>query len=119
MSTTVDIDAQVGLLLERLDNTETDAQLLAGLCAQAPLVRQVAAACEQTDLFTRSAAQFAAFQVELEAEHAADERLLAAWLHFLDRLISAPTRLHLIGAVRLCLPLVAHYLPEVGHGDHC
>ena len=76
MSTTVDIDAQVSLLLERLDNTETDAQLLAGLCAQAPLVREVAAACRHTAAFTRSAAQFAAFQVELEADHAADERLL-------------------------------------------
>lgn len=117
MSTTVDIDAQVSLLLERLDNTETDAQLLAGLCAQAPLVRQVAAACQQTAAFTRSAAQFAAFQVELEADHAADERLLAAWLHFLDRIVSAPTRLHMIGAVRLCLPLVAQYLPEVCDGD--
>lgn len=119
MSAAVDIDAQVSLLLERLDNTATDADLLAGLCAQAPLVREVAAACRQTAAFTRSAAQFAAFQVELEAEHAADERLLAAWLHFLDRLISAPTRLHMIGSVRLCLPLVAHYLPEVGDGDPC
>jgi hypothetical protein len=118
MSTTVDIDAQVSLLLERLDNTETDAQLLAGLCAQAPLVRQIATACIQTPAYVGSAAQVAAFQVELEADHTEDERLLAAWLHFLDRIISAPTRLHMIGAVRLCLPLVAQYLPEVGHGDH-
>ena len=113
MSIGVDIDAQVSLLLERLDNTETDAELLAGLCAQAPLVREVAAACRQTAAFTRSAVQFASFQVELEADHAADERLLAAWLHFLDRIISAPTRLHMIGSVRLCLPLVAHYLPAL------
>lgn len=118
MSAAVDIDALVALLLDRLDNTETDAQLLAGLCAQAPLVRQIAAACQQTAVFTRSAAQLAAFQVELEADHAAADRLLAAWLHFLERIVNAPTHLHMVGTVRLCLPLVAQYLPEVGDGDH-
>lgn len=106
-----EIDAQVNVLLDRLDNTETDAQLLDGLRAQAPLLRQIAAACEQTLAFRRSAEQVAAFRAALEADHAPDERLLGAWLHFLDRIVSAPTRLHMIGVVRLCLPLVAYYLP--------
>lgn len=106
-----EIDAQVNVLLDRLDHTGTNAQLLDGLRGQAPLLRQIAAACEQTPAYRRSAAQVAAFRVALEADHAPDERLLGAWLHFLDRIVHAPTRLHMISAVRLCLPLVALYLP--------
>jgi len=30
----------------------------------------------------------------------------------MDRIANAPTRMHITGAVRLCLPLVASYLPE-------
>lgn len=109
----VDIDGMVNTLLDRLDNTGTDAQLLERLSAEAPLLREIAAACEQTSLFRRASDQFAAFKAELEGEFAAEDRLLESWLHFLETVIQAPTTLHRLGAVRLCLPLVAIYLPEV------
>lgn len=110
-ATPVDIDAQVELLLDRLDGTETDAELVAKLCTQAPLVREIATACEQTTLFRSATASYAEFKAGLEKDSSPEDRLLAAWLHFLERMIDAPTRFHIVAAVRLCLPLVALYLP--------
>lgn len=109
----VDIDGMVNTLLDRLDNTDTDAQLIEGLCVQAPLIREIATACEQTSLFRRATDKYAAFKADLEADFAAEDRLLESWLHFLQSVINAPTTLHRLGAVRICLPLVAAYLPEV------
>jgi hypothetical protein len=113
MSAAVDIDARVIELFEALGEIEDDAAMVPALLAQAERLRALGAACERTQVFQRSAAQVAAFQVALEAEHAPEDRLLAAWLHFLDRAAEAPTNLHRLGTVRLCLPLVARYLPEV------
>lgn len=119
MSGTPDIDAQVIELFEALGEVADDADMVPMLLAQAERLRTLGAVCEQTNLFSRSAEQFAAFQIQLEVDYEPAERLLAAWVHFLDRAAGAQNNLLRRAAVLLCLPLVARYLPEVADGNDC
>jgi hypothetical protein len=113
MSEVVDIDEQVTQLFEALGDIEGDAAMVPALLVHADRLRALAAACEQTELFRQSAEQYAAFQIQIEVDHEPADRLYATWVHFLDRALEAPTDLHRLAAVRICLPLVAHYLPKV------
>lgn len=107
-----DIDGLVEALFEQMGDAETDEAVHAALVAQAEKIRIISHACENTGLFARSASKFEEFKVELESTTEPDKLLVHAWQWFLNRIVEAPTRLHMIGAVRLCLPLVAHYLPN-------
>lgn len=108
---TIDIDGLVQTLLEQMEETETDEAVHAALLVQAEKIRIISQACENTGLFARSASKFEEFKAELESTTEPDRRLLQAWQWFLNRMVESPTRLHMIGAVRLCVPLVACYLP--------
>lgn len=35
-----------------------------------------------------------------------------SWLHFLDRIVNAPTRIHMRGVVILCIPVIKRFLDE-------
>ena len=106
-----DIDAQMAAILDALDGADTIEALMAGLLVQAARIRSLSEACQQTGLFDHAQTQFADFKSELEASTTPAQRLPTSWLWLLDRIVAAPTRIHMRGAVRLCLPLVASYLP--------
>lgn len=109
-----DIEDQVSELftaMEGLPDDVSNEALNAALLAQAGLIRSIAQACENTKLFERSKAKVDEFAIELTAKLEQDRHLVTAWLWFLDRVANAPTYLHIISSVRLCMPLVAHYLP--------
>lgn len=108
----IDIDAMVEALFEQFGDDESDSAVHAVLIAQAEQIRVIARACESTGLFACSIGKFEAYQAGFESSTKPDERLVKAWQWFLIRVVDAPTRFHMIGAVRLCLPLVARYLPN-------
>lgn len=107
-----DIDALVNALLDDMGDAESDDDLQVALVAHAEKIRTISKACEDTGLFSKSVSQFEDFKAELESTTVPDKRLVKAWIWFLNRIVEAPTRLHMMGAVRLCVPLVACYLPS-------
>ncbi|WP_178117757.1 hypothetical protein [Pseudomonas sp. R5(2019)] len=106
-----DIDRRMADLLDALDGVETDGEVRDRLMSHAELVRDLSDSCEKTGLFNRSAELIATFKTELEAQTPPDQRLVKSWHWLLSRIVYAPTNLHRRSAVRLCLPLVAAYLP--------
>lgn len=107
-----DIDGMVKALFEHFGDAETDDAVHAVLIAQAEQIRVIAKACESTGLFAHSAGKFEKFKADLDSSTEPEKRLVEAWKWLLNRIVEAPTRFHMIGAVRLCLPLVARYLPN-------
>lgn len=108
----VNIDALMQVLFEQMGDAETDEAMESALIAQSENIRIISRACEDTGLFAQSAGKFAEFKAELELSTVPDKRLIKAWHWLLNRIVKAPTRLHMAGSVRLCMPLVAHYLPS-------
>ncbi|BAW27501.1 hypothetical protein [Pseudomonas putida] len=109
-----DIEDQVGELfdaLEGLPEDVTNEALHAALLAQSDKIRAIADACERTRIYLRAKGQVDEFAGEIEATQPPEGRLVAAWLWLLGRMAGAPTFFHTIGAVRLCMPLVARFLP--------
>lgn len=106
------IDDMVEQLLDHMDDAETQEEITAALIDQAETIRAISKACESSPLFERSAKQYVEFKENLESNTAPEDRLFQSWLWMLDRLANAPSRLHFKGSMRLCLPLVATYLPE-------
>lgn len=90
---------------------DTDDGLQAALLANADKIRALAEACEQTAMFQKAREQFAEFADDHDSEWPADQRLMQAWIHLLVTLRDAPTKLHTMGTIRMCIPLVARYLP--------
>lgn len=109
------IEEQMGDLLTALEEVETDEDLTEALKANAEAIQVLAIDCKKTDLFKRAQERFIDLKVSLEADHPADELLLRSWIHLLERISEAPTKIHMIGAVILCIPLVSSYVtnPEV------
>ena len=107
----IDIDQRMADLLDAMDGAETDGELRDRLMRHAEQVRDLSDACEKTGLFNRSAELVATFKTQLEAQTPPDQRLVKSWHWLLSRIVYAPTNLHMRSAVRLCLPLVAAYLP--------
>jgi len=106
------IDDQVRDLFASMDGLPDDHQALNdALLAQAGLIRSISQACEQTGLYERSKAKVDEFAIELTDKLEADRHLVHAWLWLLDRIACAPTHFHAVASVRLCMPLVARYLP--------
>lgn len=106
-----DINALMGDLIERLSAADTEPEIEAALISSADLVRDIAKACESTRLYQRSGEAYAAFMAEFESAVAPAERLIRSWAWLTDRIANSPTRAHMHGSVRLCMPLVARYLP--------
>lgn len=113
----VDIESLMKTLFDRIDarSDESDgsvAAMQAILLNEADLIREIAAACEKTGIYTKSKARSAEFKAGLEASTEPADRLMKSWGWLLDRITEAPTAMHRIGSVRLCMPLVAAYLPS-------
>lgn len=106
------IDEQFKALLDALGEVESNDQLRDALVANASTIRALASACRASGLYQHAAEMVRAAKVRLEAEVPESERLTIAWMRLMDRIISAPTKAHQIGSVRLILPLVADCLPE-------
>lgn len=106
------IDDQVRELFAAMEGVpdENQAQNDA-LLAQAGLIRSIATACEQTGLYENSKAKVDEFAIELTEKLETDRHLVHAWLWLLDRIACAPTHFHAVASVRLCMPIVARYLP--------
>lgn len=108
----VNIDELVAALFERMPEVDTDEAMQAALIAESEQIHVISEACRKTRAFARSVATFESFAIELESTTPADDRLLLAWGWLLNRVNEAPTRWHMLGAVRLCMPLVSRYLPD-------
>lgn len=106
------IEDMVEQLLDHMDDAETQEEITAALIDQAETIRAISKACESSSLFERSAKQYVEFKENLESNTAPEDRLFQSWLWLLNRLANAPSRLHFRSAMRLCMPLVAAYLPE-------
>ena len=68
--------------------------------------------CVKTQLFVHSKDKFDDFVMNIEATDAVDKRLINSWSWLMNRIVYAPTSYHIRGAVVLCVPLVAKYLPN-------
>jgi hypothetical protein len=107
----IDIDAMVEQVFLGVEDAETNEEIHAGLVAQADTIRIIAKACELTSVFTRAEAKFEASKADFESVTEPSQRLANAWLEFLVKFVDAPTQLHRVTTIRLCMPLVARYLP--------
>lgn len=103
------IDRMMVDLLSTMDRSDTD--MRSALIEKSQDIRGLADICRQTVIFERSQAKFAEFKQELEVSTPSELRLVKSWTWLLDRIANSPTTLHMRGAVRLCVPLVAFYLP--------
>ncbi|WP_274644146.1 hypothetical protein [Pseudomonas serbica] len=108
----IDIDAMVEQVFLGVEDAETNEAIHAGLVAQAYTIRLIAKACEGTKVFARAEVQFEASKSDFESITEPSQRLANAWLEFLVKFVDAPTQLHRLTTIRLCFPLVAHYLPN-------
>lgn len=107
------IDSRFKALLDALgDDVDSEGQLHDALVANAAEIRALASECRASGLYRHAEAQVLATKAQLEAEVPEPRRLTAAWMRLLDRIVSAPTRVHQLGAIRLILPLVADCLPK-------
>jgi len=109
--TAVAADELLEGLFNKLDSVDNDAEALPLLIAEAATIRSIARAYRATPLFQRAADQYALIKSDIERDVAPESRLLHAWQWLMDRMSSAPSGIHMVGAIRLCLPLVADYLP--------
>lgn len=105
------IDLLMADLLDATDGTETDGEMGDRLIKHSEQIRSLSNLCEKTGLFGYSVKQLAEFKAQLEADTPPEQRLVKSWYSLLTQIVFAPTRLHRRGAVRLCIPLVANYLP--------
>ncbi|WP_171011883.1 hypothetical protein [Pseudomonas sp. 2FE] len=101
------------MMADLLDATDNEADLHLALVAHAEDIRSLAELCEQTGIYAHAEPQFTEFKAHLEESTPPADRLVASWQWLLDRIVTAPTMLHMRGAVRFCIPLVASYLPPV------
>ncbi|MFC6674052.1 hypothetical protein [Marinobacterium aestuariivivens] len=81
------------------------------LVSQADLIRDISEKCKGTGLFRESKERFEEFVEAIEVDENVDDRLTHAWTWLMDRIVKAPTRLHMDGALILTMPLVERYLP--------
>lgn len=107
-----DADKLMEDLFSKLEGLESDADAVPILIANADTLRTIAAAYRETGLFKRASDQYAEFKAAIESDTPPEGRLLHAWQWLLNRLAGAPTSYHVVAVIRLCLPLVADYLPE-------
>src|SRR3990167_1214124 len=103
------IDRMMTDLLSAMDQDNSD--MRSTLIQNGDDIRALAETCRQTGVFEHSHAKFAEFKQHLEDSTPPEERLVKSWTWLLDRIVHSPTTLHMRGAVRLCVPLVALYLP--------
>ncbi|MEW4396961.1 hypothetical protein ABZR34_31200 [Pseudomonas paraeruginosa] len=103
------IDRMMEILLSEMEKEGSD--LHAALVDNSENIRALAEICQQTGVFKRGQAAFAEFKKHLEESTPSEHRLVESWSWLLGRIVNAPTTLHMHGAVRLCVPLVALYLP--------
>lgn len=103
------IDRIMSDLLSAMDRDDSD--IRPTLIKNSDDIRTLAEICRQTGVFEHSQAKFAEFKQHLEESTPPEERLVKSWAWLLDRIVHSPTTLHMRGAVRLCVPLVALYLP--------
>ena len=82
------------------------------LVAQADMIRDIGAKCRETGLFKHSQEQFDEFVAAIEADTPPEDRLVHSWTWLMNRIVQAPTSLHMNGAIVLTMPLVERYLPE-------
>lgn len=108
---TPSIDSLMADLMDATEAFDCEDSLKQALIEQAEKIRAIANACEKTEIFSLGVKQTQEFKAVLEAEIQPEQRLQKSWLWVLDRIVSAPTALHMRGAVRLCMPIVASYLP--------
>lgn len=83
------------------------------LLEQAALIHTISDKCKSSGLFKDNQVRFNQFVQEIEADDKVEDRLFHAWCWMVDRIVKAPTSLHMEGAVILTMPLVARYLPPV------
>lgn len=105
------IDLLMADLLDATDGTETDGEMGDRLIKHSEQIRSLSNLCEKTGLFGYSAKKLSELKAQLEADTPPEQRLVKSWHCLLTQIVFAPTRLHRRGAVRLCIPLVANYLP--------
>lgn len=105
------IDDLLGRLFDRMSDADAEHEIHAALIANADQIREIALACKSTNLFGRFAKQFDEFKVEFESQVEPADRLIGSWAWLSDRIANSPTKAHMLASVRLCLPLVALYLP--------
>lgn len=108
----VDIDAMAEALFDIVAVAVTDDAVHSVLVAQSEKIRIIAKACEGTEMFSKSAAKFEAFKASIEENTEPDKRLVSCWMWLMNLIIEAPTGFHMRVSVRLCMPLVAMYLPD-------
>lgn len=108
------IEDQVGELFDAMEGLPDDVSneaLNTALLAQSDKIRAIAQACMRTRVYDRAKAKVDEFAGEIEATQPPDGRLVAAWVWLLDRMAGAPTYFHTLSSIRLCMPLVARFLP--------
>lgn len=74
------------------------------------LIHDIAEACRTTEIFKNSKDKYEEFKNGF-----ATNKIVESYIWFLNRIVEAPTHYHMIGAVRLCLPIVDDFIQEASH----
>jgi len=88
-----------------------------GLIKSRPIIQEICAYVTNTGLFKDSRDKHDSLKAEWEKIEDLTKRLNTAYYHFLDKVATAPTRMHARGVVILCLPLLLSTLDQYTDGQ--
>lgn len=102
----MDVLLEKGALLP--ENASNDA-VFTFLKENRALIKELAMYARQTGIFERAQEDVIAFKKKLKQGNntsAIKENVVSAYIWVLDRIVNAPTRLHMQCSVALCMPIV-------------
>jgi hypothetical protein len=73
------------------------------------LIHEISNACRETPLFKDNKERYREFKKEFDNS---EDKIVESYTWFMERIVSAPTRIHMISSVRLCLPIVDDFIQE-------
>lgn len=100
----------MGELFERsecLSENATHDEIFAFLSDNRSLIKDISNDARGTGLFEKSKDQYLEFKTNiLKDESSPEKNVVDAYMWVLDRIINAPTQIHMKSAVLLCMPIV-------------
>lgn len=91
------------------DKPAIDEAALISLSAE---IKALSVKCQNTGLFDHSRERYEEFVAHIETNEPEDKWLINSWAWLMNRIVEAPFGILMHGAVVLCIPIVAKYLPN-------
>lgn len=94
---------------ELLHDNASTAEIFEYLKENRALIKELSESARQTGIFQRGQEEVEVFKKKLNSSNdsgAIEENVVNAYIWVLDRIVNAPTRLHMQCSVALCMPIV-------------